>query len=105
MRHHLRHTLSWIIISLIIVFIVILIIPSSKDITDTNPVGNECVFDSDCPKYRCPNVRASCIEGFCKPIDIDNGEVTRCIDLKNPVCGNGVCEGGEKNGSCSQDCA
>ncbi|MFH1210295.1 MAG: hypothetical protein V1645_00080 [archaeon] len=106
MKHHLRRPISWVIIGLIVVLVVILIIPltTRNEIPPGPGVGSECVADSDCPAYRCPGVKAACIGGFCKPVDL-KGEVTRCIDLRNPVCGNGVCEGDEKDGSCPRDCA
>jgi len=88
-----------------VLVVVLFVIPSSnKNGSPKTILVNECVVDADCPQYRCPGVLASCISGFCKPVDI-KGEVTRCIDLKNPVCGNSVCEGPERNGSCPVDCA
>lgn len=104
MRHHLRKPLAWVILVLIFVLIIILFVPLGKNNSAKKPQVNECVVDADCPQYRCPSVRPSCIDGFCKPVDL-KGEVTRCIDLQRPVCGNNVCEGTERNGSCPVDCA
>ncbi|MEM4266788.1 MAG: hypothetical protein QW404_01905, partial [Candidatus Nanoarchaeia archaeon] len=84
--------------------IVLLFVPLTKNNSKQEHSGTECLDDSDCPQYRCPGVRAMCIDGFCKPVDL-KGEVTRCIDLQNPVCGNYVCEGSEREGSCPADCA
>ena len=102
MKHHLRRPLFWVLLVIPVVVLMIIFIPHTKDAAITPSDENECTFDSDCPVYRCPGVRASCVNGFCKPIDL-KGEVTRCIDLKNPVCGNGVCEGNESD-SCPNDC-
>lgn len=103
MKHHLRKTLSWIILVLIFVLIIVLVIPLTRNNFTSKPSGKECIQDSDCPAYRCPGIRASCVDGFCKPVNL-NGEVTRCVDLQHPVCGNGICEGSERNGSCRVDC-
>ena len=66
-----------------------------------NP-GNECLIDSDCPQVRCPGMKSTCENGFCVVRKTDPN-APRCIDLKNPLCGNGICESDEQN-RCSEDC-
>ena len=70
--------------------------PDFEDVEDIT-LGSECNSALDCPQPRCPGVRALCNNGFC----IIEGSASRCIDLKMPVCGNGICEDGEQ---CPQDC-
>jgi hypothetical protein len=104
MKHRIRHPLSWFILILIFILVIILVIPLFKENKVEVPSGSECSVDDDCPVYRCPGVRSACIDGFCRPVNI-KGEVTRCVDLQHTICGNGVCEGDERNGSCPVDCA
>lgn len=104
MKHRFRRPLSWVILVFIVFLIIILVVPlTQRNNSVSEPSGDECVVDSDCPAYRCPGVRAACISGYCKPVDL-KGDVTRCVDLQNPVCGNGICEGSERDGGCPSDC-
>lgn len=64
--------------------------------------GDECVTNSDCPQPRCIGMKNLCENGYC--VVRQTGPTTvRCIDLKTPVCGNGVCEADEKD-RCPEDC-
>jgi len=64
--------------------------------------GDECVKDSDCPQPRCPGVRSVCDDGYCYFMQAASPPV-KCIDLRTPICGNGICEDGERS-ECEDDC-
>lgn len=66
-------------------------------------LGEECIEDSECQQPRCPGIKALCENGYCILRKI-SPTTTKCFDLKVPVCGNGVCEGDEKEGRCVEDC-
>lgn len=64
--------------------------------------GDECITDSDCPQPRCMGMKNLCENGYCI-IRQTAPAAVKCIDLKSPVCGNGICEAEEKN-KCPEDC-
>jgi len=95
-----------------LVFLISFLVYSSYDlvpieeyelaIEEPLPPGDECVTDSTCPQPRCPGVKGFCENGYCVVRQVAPSAV-KCFDLKAPICGNNVCEGGEME-RCPEDC-
>ncbi|MDP2909384.1 MAG: hypothetical protein Q8N77_06290 [Nanoarchaeota archaeon] len=71
-------------------------------IDETILMGDQCLYDADCPQPRCPGMSTVCENGYCiteqtEPV------AARCIDLQTPICGNNICEGDEAI-TCPEDC-